>query len=191
MYIQKNIFESFPSIQTKNLSLRKITSNDAKDFYHYYQDPNVYKYSDWDGPSSLEESSILFNSWNKLYEEKKLIPWGISLHNDNSLIGTVLLMPVRGTFDDLPRFPLTIGYDLQSGLWNQGIMTEALNAILEFSKENISLHRIQAEVIPGNIASIKLLIKLGFEQDGYLRQYVMHSVSNYFLDVIMFSLIVN
>jgi len=67
-------------------------------------------------------------------------------------------LPLRGAFDDLPQFPLTIGYDLQSSLWKQGIMTEALNVFLDFSKENIRLHRIQAEVAPSNIASIKLLI---------------------------------
>jgi ribosomal-protein-alanine N-acetyltransferase len=188
---QKNLFSVFPFIQTERLSLRQITVNDSEDLYNFYRDPNFIQYLDWDGPSSVEESAMMINSWNQDFELKKLIPWGISSRNDNRLIGTIMFMPIRGTFQDLPRFPLTISYDLQSDFWNKGIMTEALKAVLDFSKKKIQPHRVQAEVLSENTASLKVLKKLGFQEEGLLKHYLMHEVSKSFLNVVMLSLLVN
>jgi ribosomal-protein-alanine N-acetyltransferase len=188
---QKNLFSVFPFIQTERLSLRQITVNDSEDLYNFYRDPNFFQYLDWDGPSSVEESAMMINSWNQDFELKKLIPWGISSRNDNRLIGTIMFMPIRGTFQDLPRFPLTISYDLQSDFWNKGIMTEALKAVLDFSKKKIQPHRVQAEVHSENTASLKVLKKLGFQEEGLLKHYLMHEVSKSFLNVVMLSLLVN
>jgi ribosomal-protein-alanine N-acetyltransferase len=188
---QKNLFSVFPFIQTERLSLRQITVNDSEDLYNFYRDPNFFQYLDWDGPSSVEESAMMINSWNQDFELKKLIPWGISSRNDNRLIGTIMFMPIRGTFQDLPRFPLTISYDLQSDFWNKGIMTEALKAVLDFSKKKIQPHRVQAEVLSENTASLKVLKKLGFQEEGLLKHYLMHEVSKSFLNVVMLALLVN
>ncbi|NHN31815.1 GNAT family N-acetyltransferase [Paenibacillus agricola] len=185
MPYQKNLFSAFPFIQTERLSLRQITADDSEDLYNFYRDPNFFQYLDWEGPSSVKESTLLIDSWNQYFEGKKLIPWGISSLKDSRLIGTIMLMPTRGTFEDVPRYPLTISYDLQKDLWNNGIMTEALKAVLDFSKENIGHHRIQAEVLSENAASLKILKKLGFQEEGLLKHYLMHEVTKSFLNVVM------
>ena len=50
-------------------------------------------------------------------------------------------------------------------------MTEALTAVLDFGFARIGLNRIEAYVMPGNTASIRLLEKLGFANEGLLAQY--------------------
>jgi ribosomal-protein-alanine N-acetyltransferase len=186
---QNNLFSSFPLIQTECLYLRQITADDSEDLYNFYRDPNFFQYLDWEGPSSVEESTLLIDSWNQYFEEKKLISWGISFRKDCRLIGTIMFMPTRGTFEDVPRYPLTISYDLQKDFWNKGIMTEALKAVLDFIKENIRPHRIQAEVLSENTASLKLLKKLGFQEEGLLKHYLMHEVTKSFLNVVMLALL--
>lgn len=75
--------------------------------------------------------------------------------------------------------------------WGKGIMSEAMQGVINFSKTQISPNRIQAEVYPENIASLKLLKKLGFQEEGLLRQYLMHEVTKTFLDVVLLALLIN
>ncbi|MDE5737339.1 MAG: GNAT family N-acetyltransferase, partial [Oscillospiraceae bacterium] len=55
--------------------------------------------------------------------------------------------------------------------WNRGFMTEALEMILKFIFINSEINRIEAFVEIPNVASQKLLQKLGFTKEGTLRQY--------------------
>ena len=59
-----------------------------------------------------------------------------------------------------------LGYDLQSIYSNKGYMTEAIEAVVEFGFNNLNVNRIEAEVMIGNIQSEKLLLKLGFHNEG-------------------------
>jgi ribosomal-protein-alanine N-acetyltransferase len=70
-------------------------------------------------------------------------------------------------------------------------MSEALGAVISFGKKQLEAHRIQAEVVPENTVSLKLLEKFGFRQEGLFRQYLLHEATKMFLDVIMLSLINN
>lgn len=187
------LFSSFPFIYTERLVLRQMVASDAEDIYAFYSDPQVTKHLDWHGPSSIEDTRMLINTWNQAFEERRLIPWGISFHpaEPRHIIGTVILMPTRGIFDADHRYPLTVGYDLMTDYWGKGIMSEAMQGVINFSKTNISPHRIQAEVYPENIASLKLLKKLGFQEEGLLRQYLMHEVTKTFLDVVLLALLIN
>ncbi|NOV02683.1 GNAT family N-acetyltransferase [Paenibacillus planticolens] len=189
----ESLFSSFPSIYTERLVLRQMAAADAEDIYEFYSDPLVTKHLDWNGPTSIEDTRMLINSWNHAFEERRIIPWGISLNSQKPMpiIGTVILMPIRGHFEDDHRFPLTVGYDLKSEFWSKGIMSEAMQAVINYSKTHISPHRIQAEVYPENVASLKLLKKLGFQEEGVLRQYLMHEVTKTFLDVVLLALLIN
>jgi len=70
----------------------------------------------------------------------------------------------------------TIGYDLKRAHWGNGIAAEAvLEAIRAAFAGRLAcgpLHRIQADTIPGNVASEKLLLKLGFREEGLRRECV-------------------
>ena len=67
-------------------------------------------------------------------------------------------------------------------------MTEALSAILDLGFQEMSLNRIEAVVMPGNTASIKLLEKLGFHNEGVLKEYENWG-SKGFIDLCMLSLL--
>jgi len=68
----------------------------------------------------------------------------------------------------------TIGYDLNRDYWGRGITTEALRSIIRYAFSGKLpcpiVNRIQADTIPGNIASEKVLLKLGFVEEGIRRQ---------------------
>lgn len=186
---ENDIFRSFPVLETERLRLRQMTLRDAGALYAYYSDPQVTAYLDWPGPASPGQAAEMILGWNRQYAEKRLVPWGITLKGDNTLIGTICCLPVRGTFEWQPPLPATIGFELARSHWRQGLMTEALDRVLAFTFERLGAHRIQAEVLPDNAASLKLLKKFGFAEEGRLRQYLLDEKTRTFHDILMLSLL--
>jgi ribosomal-protein-alanine N-acetyltransferase len=66
-------------------------------------------------------------------------------------------------------------------------MSEALNAVIQFGLEVIKLNRIEATVNCNNLPSISLLNKLGFTEEGILREYQLQAEK--FIDLKLFSLL--
>jgi ribosomal-protein-alanine N-acetyltransferase len=63
-----------------------------------------------------------------------------------------------------------IGYQMLPEHWGKGLMTEALRAILRFGFERMGLNSVEAQIDPANTRSRKTLERLGFLQDGLLRE---------------------
>lgn len=94
--------------------------------------------------------------------------FGIYLHDTHELIGQIGLFKIeRG-----PAQKGMVGYSLDKDYNGKGYMTEALPLILDFAFNELKLHRIEAEVMPQNFASIKLLIKAGFHKEGISKKNV-------------------
>jgi len=67
-------------------------------------------------------------------------------------------------------------------------MTEALSAIIDFGFDEMELNRLEAVIMPGNTASIKMLEKLGFRKEGRLEEYEKWG-SKGFVDLYMFAML--
>jgi [ribosomal protein S5]-alanine N-acetyltransferase len=65
-----------------------------------------------------------------------------------------------------------LGYQLFSGFTGNGYMTDAVADVLRFAFMNLRLHRIEANVQPSNLPSIKVLARNGFTKEGYSRRYL-------------------
>ncbi len=63
-----------------------------------------------------------------------------------------------------------MGYDLDPSFWRKGYSFEAATTIVQYGYQIMKLHRIEAEINPVNIASERLLKKLGFKYEGTLRE---------------------
>ena len=177
-------FAQFPALETERLILRQLQADDASDLYAYYSVPDVYQYLDWHGPNSVEDAAErVISNWNCWYAEQRIIRWGIVLKATQRLIGTVFFCDFVG------ESRADIGYELAKAYWNQGIMTEALRAVVPLGFEALELHRIQAIVNPENTASITVLKKLGFVEEGLLRAYENHHIRRDFNDVVMLALL--
>jgi ribosomal-protein-alanine N-acetyltransferase len=74
---------------------------------------------------------------------------------------------VRGAFQSCH-----LGYQLDQHEINQGFMTEALRSAIAFAFDQLQLHRIEANVMPRNLRSSRVLAKLGFVEEGLARQYL-------------------
>lgn len=80
-----------------------------------------------------------------------------------------------------------IGYWMGERHAGQGHMFGALNLAIPYIFSSLQLHRIEAACIPDNTRSIRLLEKVGFRQEGYLREYL--KINGEWRDHVMFSLL--
>lgn len=85
-----------------------------------------------------------------------------------TLIGSIsLLNIVRGAFHSCH-----LGYRLDGALTRQGYMTEGLRAVIAHAFGAMGLHRIEANIILHNAASLSLVEKLGFYHEGLAPKYL-------------------
>jgi [ribosomal protein S5]-alanine N-acetyltransferase len=66
----------------------------------------------------------------------------------------------------------TLGYWIGLPHAKQGYMTDALNAVMNYARVELDLHRLEASCLPANAASIKLLQNAGFTREGFARDYL-------------------
>ena len=102
-------------------------------------------------------------------EEGREYRFYIRLVNDNSMvIGSIgLSNVVFGAFRSA-----FLGYKLDREFVNRGYMSMAVAMMVEYAFEEIGLHRIEANVMPRNRASLRVLEKNGFENEGISKYYL-------------------
>ncbi len=65
-----------------------------------------------------------------------------------------------------------IGYRLDKDEINKGYMTEALQKLIEIAFDDLRLHRLEANIMPRNKASLSVVKKAGFEFEGIAKEYL-------------------
>lgn len=177
-----NVFDEFPVLETSRLILRKILPEDAHGIFAIYSSSEAMKYFGKIPYSSICEADEMILKVTKAYEDKEGIRWGITLKSSDELIGS-------GGFWKLmkPHVRAEIGYDLNPSYWQKGIMSEAVNAMVEFGFDKMNLHTIEANIDPANTASEKLLLKAGFKKEGHISESYFFNGS--FTDTGLYSLI--
>lgn len=158
-----DLLSEFPKLETQNLVLRETKLSDAEAVFKIFRDEKVTRYHDIETATSIEQAKWLINRRLERYRKKQAIRWGIAKKKDNIIIGSC-------GFGIENSFSAELGYELASEYWRQGIMTEALQAILTWGFHQLNLNRIEARVMQENIASIQLLKKMLFLEEGLLRE---------------------
>lgn len=156
---------SFPHLTTKRLLLRQATQKDAEAIYAVFSDPKVTQFHNLDTFTHIDQAIEVIERRTKGFESGRGIRWGIARKQDNRLIGSC------GFTWNKDANAAEVGYELASQFWQQGIMSEALRAILQYGFETIKIEYVIAEVMLENVASSKLLQKLGFQRQGILKQH--------------------
>jgi [ribosomal protein S5]-alanine N-acetyltransferase len=162
----ESLFLSFPQQETTNLILRRIQATDSEALFRVLADDEVTRYYDDATFTEVSQASDQIESWENGYKNKRCLRWGIARKEDGVMIGSCGYYGFHSW-----HMRASIGYELARSSWRQGIMTEALAAIIALGFQEMGLNRIEAVVMPENVASIKLLEKLGFHNEGLLMEY--------------------
>jgi ribosomal-protein-alanine N-acetyltransferase len=95
-------------------------------------------------------------------------PFFVFRVSDDSLLGALTLSNVRRGVAQMA----SVGYWIGEHHARKGYMTAAMLAVFPFVYGNLRLHRLEAACLPSNRASISLLMKCGFQQEGRARRYL-------------------
>lgn len=158
-------FTRFPVLTTQRLRLRQVEPRDAEDLYATLSDEETMRFYGHEAYQSLEEAQTYIRLRQEDYAQRNAIRWGIALHDDDRIIGSCGFHH----FDEGYHRAET-GYVINRAYWGHGIMSEAMTAILTYGFAEMGLHRIEAIIDIANERSRNLLLKLGFQYEGNLRQ---------------------
>lgn len=157
--------DGYPLLLTDRLSLRAPALGDCDDFQKLLLLPEVTRFSDWpDAPkrAQVERST----KWMcEAYSKGKGCAWIIE-----DRISCRFLGAIRFNRIDKHWKWAELGYELHPSVWGRGLMTEAVKAVTKCGFDQFSLNRIEAWTLPGNVASERVLEKVGFRYEGTLRQ---------------------
>lgn len=164
MFRLNGYFFELPPIQTPRLLLRKVTMADAKDIYEYSRDEEVARHVLWEAQRSIRDAREYVRYLQRLYRSDQPASWGIIHRESGRLIGTIGFMNYNSDHSSAE-----IGYSLSREYWNQGLMTEAVRAVLRHAFEKMQLHRVEAQFELDNPASGRVMEKAGMQREGVLR----------------------
>lgn len=154
-------------LETNRLVLREMHMDDADFLFNEWSDPKVTRFMCDEDPLQKREQAEEFLRQFQLPEKNPHLNWwGIESKADGHLIGTCGY--IRW---DQKHHRAEIGYDLCPDAWGQGLMPEVLQAIVRFGFQDMKINRIEATVHVENIRSQRVLTKLGFQREGFLREY--------------------
>ncbi len=180
--------QDFPTIKTERLLLRKISESDVRAVFDIFSKEEVTDHYDCH-PFTDESKAINWVNCNiASYEDNgiKGFRWAIALiDTPDQLIGSCGIHSVNPNFKSLE-----VGYELHPRLWGKGMATEAVSGILDYCFNQdfpIRVNRIAATTDVVSPQSISVLRKLGFKEEGVLREYGFWK--DKFHDVRLFSLL--
>jgi len=158
---------SCPRLETDRLVLRELRMEDADFLFNQWSDPCVTQFMCDQEPLQTREQADAFLRPFQTPEDNPFIKWwGIGRKPGGNLIGTC------GFFRwDGQHHRAEIGYDLHPDTWGRGLMPEAIHALIRYGFSEMNLNRIEATVHDKNFRSQRVLGKLGFKQEGVLREY--------------------
>jgi ribosomal-protein-alanine N-acetyltransferase len=161
--------KEFPILRTHRLFLREFHPPDAPGLFDSFSRELTAKYINRAPMQSIQEAEALVEIRASLFERGIGIRWVIApKESPEDIIGSCGYYKL-----DSGNRSVETGYDLHPAYWRQGIMTEALHAVIDFAYGDsffFSLNRIQALTYLNNDASIGLLKKLGFQEEGVRRE---------------------
>ena len=139
-----------PEIKTRRLLLKAVRLKDAEEIFEYARNPNVLRYTTDTTPRELSETEAFVRG--QVEELSSSIVWAIRLKDHPKVIGEIEFDIQDGTVD----------YALSEQYWDQGIMTEAARAVINWAfSNNPTIDKISSSAMTANPASIQVQQKCG------------------------------
>ena len=150
------------TIETSRLILRRARREDAEPmFRNWASNPEVTKFLTWPAHSNIAASEMVIESWLQEYEKDSYYQWMIELKEIGQPIGSISVVRQNDRVEDAE-----IGYCIGTRWWHQGIMTEALSAVIEYLFEEVGMNRVAARHDPNNPHSGGVMKKCGMKYEG-------------------------
>ena len=175
-------FSPFPNLETNRLNLRRLTSSDVSEILALRSDPEIMKFIPRPLMKTKEEALEFISVMDTNVNNNNVINWAITTKEDDQLIGMI------GFYRMKPEnYRAEVGYILSPEFHGKGIITEALEKVIQFGFEEMGLNSIEAVIDPENFGSEKVLLKNNFVKEGHFTEHTFFEGK--FLDSVFYSLL--
>ncbi|MEI6479914.1 MAG: GNAT family protein [bacterium] len=158
-----------PTIDCGTFVLRQLNKKDAESLSKNADNKKIAKNltDEFPSPYTVKNAEwwIRFNLSKK---NEKVYTFGIEV--GGKVCGCISLY-----LDNKNNKKAATGYWIGEAFWGRGIMSVALEKVVNFGFKELKLKRIEASVYPRNEASASVLINNGFEKEGYLKKSALHA----------------
>lgn len=155
----------FPILTTARLILRAPADHDLDAIFELESDPIAMRYWSKLPMRELDEARASLERAKRFFPERVGLRWSIARREDDAMVGHASLFE----FSEQNR-RAELGYGQLRRYWGQGYMHEALSAVLDYAFGTLQLRRLEADIHPGNAASLRAVERLGFTREGLLRE---------------------
>ena len=155
-------------IKTERLTLRVPILDDARQLYDaYISNPEVPKYMSWVAHTDISQTVAFLENCISSFKQRSNFEFVIELNErPGTAIGMIGMHPMS--------HGVTFGYVIAPEFWNNGITSEALKNLVDWSLRQNDVFRAQAHCDADNRASARVMEKAGMSFEGLLRRYFVH-----------------
>jgi ribosomal-protein-serine acetyltransferase len=167
---------------TDDCHLRLLRESDAEELYAVIEESRAYlaEWLPWAAEQTLERTAEFIRKAHKQLEENNGFQTAIVL--DGGIVGSVGFTGIRWD-----ARATGLGYWLAEANQGRGLMTRAVAALTRHALEELDLNRVEIQVATDNPRSRAIPERLGFQQEGVLREY--EQVGDRYLDIVVYSLL--
>jgi len=149
-------------IETERLVVRRFREDDAEGLFAYLSNPVVYRFEPGE-PVTMQEARRLARE-----RARGRAFWAVALRETGQLVGHLYFAQVEPeTFHTWE-----VGYIIDPALQGRGYATEAAGALIRYGFAHWHIHRVVAHCHPENVASWRVMEKLGMRREGHFRKNV-------------------
>lgn len=152
--------------QTDRLSIKKFTSVEVPHNIKQEMDPELMRYIRDPLPLTETKQRTLDKAREWTGEEQEWALLAIREKSSNDYIGMVCLR-----YESIINDTIEIGWRLGHNFHGKGYATEAAKGLLDFIKNQIKPHKVVAYCVAENTASSNIMLKIGMQKEGHLRQF--------------------
>jgi len=154
-------------LETERLKLREFTESDWQAVLAYQNDPRYLRYYPWQRRTEAEVRAFIqvFIEW-QAYLQRYKFQWALILKSNAQLIGNAGIRK-----DNVADHKAELGYEIDPQFWGMGYASEAARAVRDFGFQELGLRRIWANCLEQNLASRRVLEKIGMQPEGTLRDH--------------------
>lgn len=175
-------FLPFQNLESERLLLRQITPDDVNEIFALRSNPETMKYI----PRPLSTTKDDAMGHIKMIQDKIVsnegINWAITEKGNPKMIGIIGHYRIRWE-----HFRSEIGYMLLPEHQGKGIITEAIQLLVDYGFNEMNMHSLEAIIDPKNTASARVLEKNNFVKEAHFKENEFYDGK--FLDAVVYSLL--
>ena len=154
-------------LQTERLNFRQVSSDDINNIHELHSLPETDKFNTLGIPETIQVTEKVINEWLVGQNAKPQTSYIFFLN----LVGTKQFIGLIALIIGKPNYKTAeVWYKIHLDYWKKGYTIEALTKLIDFGFNDLRLHRIEAGCAVENVASIKVLEKVGMTREGMKRK---------------------